>query len=88
MDPHTGKLMFTIGIFIFIFSLIPLPFLQPGSAEFVIDILALILSLAILGYVILNVRKQALLDKQNLTGQQRLDKETLSKKRKIPKKER
>lgn len=82
MDPHTGKLVFNIGIFIFIFALIPLPFLQPGSAEFIVDILALMLSIAILGYVIWNVRRQALLDKQNLTGQQRSVKETLSKQEK------
>jgi len=59
MDTHTGKLAFTIGIFIFIFALIPLPFLKPCSAEFVVDVIALILSLAFLSFVIRDIRKHA-----------------------------
>lgn len=59
MDSHTGKLAFTIGIFIFIFALIPLPFLKPGSSEFVVDVIALILSLVFLALVIWDIRRQA-----------------------------
>lgn len=73
MQPHTGKLAFTIGIFIFIFALIPLPFLKVGSAEFVVDIVALILSVAFLSFVVWDVRKQALLNKRNLTRNKRMN---------------
>jgi len=79
MNSHTGKLVFTIGILMFIFALIPLPFLQFGSAEFVIDIIALILSLSIIIFVIYKVRRQVRLEKEGLTKQPGDVKETLSK---------
>ena len=67
MDSHTGKLAFTIGIFIFIFALIPLPFLKLGSAEFIVDIMALFVSITFLSFVIWNVRKHAMVNKRNLS---------------------
>ncbi|MCG2736986.1 MAG: hypothetical protein L6282_11425 [Candidatus Methanoperedenaceae archaeon] len=65
MDSHTGKLAFTIGIFIFIFALIPLPFLQPGSAEFIVDVISILVSLAFIGFVIWKVRREAKILKSN-----------------------
>ncbi|MCK4328478.1 hypothetical protein KAX02_01400 [candidate division WOR-3 bacterium] len=65
MEPHIGKIVFTVGIFILILALIPLPFLRRDSPEFVVDIVAIIVSLGILGFVILNVRKQVRTSKKN-----------------------
>lgn len=60
MESHVGRAALTVGIFILILALIPLPFLvRGGSPEFVIDIVAIILSLAFLSFVIWDVRKQA-----------------------------
>lgn len=65
MEPHIGKIVFTVGIFILILALIPLPFLRRDSPEFVVDIVAIIVSLGILGFVIWNVRKQVRTFKKN-----------------------
>ncbi len=58
MELYTGKLAFTLGIFILIFALIPLPFLHRGSAEFMADIIAIIVASSFLGFVIWSVRRQ------------------------------
>lgn len=60
-----GKIAFTIGIFILILALIPLPFLRRDSPEFIVDIVAIIVSLVFLGLVIWRVRK-------GLRGQSRI----------------
>jgi len=54
------KIAFTVGIFILILALIPLPFLRRESPEFIVDIVAIIVSLVFLGLVIWNVRRQVL----------------------------
>jgi len=59
MAPIVGRIAFTIGVFLVILSLIPLPFLPWGSAEFVVDVLALVLSCTFLALVVSNVRRQA-----------------------------
>ncbi|HID63833.1 MAG TPA: hypothetical protein EYP49_14010 [Anaerolineae bacterium] len=59
MAPLVGRIFFTIGVFLVILSLIPLPFLPVDSAEFVVDVLALIMSSAFLAYVVWNVRRAA-----------------------------
>jgi len=53
-----GKIAFTVGIFILILALIPLPFLRKESPEFIVDIVAIIVTLVFLGLVIWNVRRQ------------------------------
>ena len=59
MAPVVGRIAFTIGVFLVILSLIPLPFLPVGSAEFVVDVLALIMSSTFLAYVVWSVRRAA-----------------------------
>jgi len=60
-----GKIAFTVGIFILILALIPLPFLRRGSPEFIVDIVAIIVTLVFLGLVIWNVRRQVRTFKKN-----------------------
>ena len=59
MAPIVGRIAFTIGIFLVILSLIPLPFLPWGSAEFVVDVIAFVLSSIFLALVVWDVRRQA-----------------------------
>jgi membrane protein implicated in regulation of membrane protease activity len=58
MAPTVGRIAFTIGVFLVILSLIPLPFLPVGSAEFVVSVIAFVLSSIFLALVIWNVRRQ------------------------------
>jgi membrane protein implicated in regulation of membrane protease activity len=58
MAPIVGRIAFTIGVFLVILSLIPLPFLPVGSPEFVVDVIAFVLSSIFLALVIWNVRRQ------------------------------
>ncbi|MCK4450653.1 MAG: hypothetical protein KAW49_04975 [Anaerolineae bacterium] len=57
MAPTIGRLAFTIGFSVFLLALIMLPCLDPGSAEFVADVLALLLSGTFLGLVVWSVRR-------------------------------
>jgi len=59
MAPVVGRIAFTIGIFLVILSLIPLPFLPRGSAEFVVGLIAFVLSSLFLALVVWDVRRQA-----------------------------
>ena len=59
MAPPVGRLAFTIGLSVFLLALITLPFLNPGSAEFVADVLALLLSGTFVGLVVWSVRRAA-----------------------------
>lgn len=59
MAPTIGRIAFTIGVFLVTLSLIPLPFLPVGSAEFVVSVIAFVLSSIFLALVIWNVRRQA-----------------------------
>jgi hypothetical protein len=58
MDPTLGRVAFNIGIFLVFLAVIPLPFLNVESAEFVVDIIALIVSLAFLIFVTFDVKRQ------------------------------
>jgi hypothetical protein len=52
MTPEMGKAFFRIAAFITLVSLVLLPFLTPGTAEFVVDVLALavgIVSIVVIG---------------------------------------
>jgi len=59
MEPHLGRIAFNISVLLLVLALIPLPFLKNESAEFIVDVLALIILLAFLFLVIWDVRRQA-----------------------------
>ncbi len=59
MAPHVGRIAFTLGVFVLILALIPLPFLERGSPEFIVDLIALVAISIFLGFVIWDVRRQA-----------------------------
>ena len=74
MAPPVGRLAFTIGLSVFLLALITLPSLDPNSAEFVADLLALLLSGSFVGLVVWSVRRAARLpmpDDVSPAGQQR-----------------
>ena len=51
MSPQMGKYVFRIAFFITLVSAVLLPFLTPGTAEFVVDVLALGVGLVFIGVV-------------------------------------
>jgi len=59
MSPTVGRIAFNIGVLLIVLSLIPLPFLPVGSAEFIVDVIALVLSSIFLALVVWSVRRQA-----------------------------
>ncbi len=65
MGPVVGRIAFTVGLFLVILALIPLPFLEWGSAEFVVDVLALIMSSSFLAYVVWRVRREVRWSRRN-----------------------
>ena len=68
MDPNIGRVAFNLGVLLVFLTILPLPFLDRSSAEFVVDVLALFFSSAFLIYVIYDVRKQVkrtVLNKEN-----------------------
>lgn len=58
MDPSTGRVAFNIGVLLVFLALISLPFLDFNSAEFIVAVIALAISLAFLLFVSYEVRKQ------------------------------
>lgn len=59
MEPAVGKTAFTIGVAVVVMALFALFFVEPGSPEFVADVLALIFGSLFLGLVIWSVRRAA-----------------------------
>ena len=59
MAPAVGRIAFNIGVLLVILSLVVLPFLPKGSAEFVVDVIAFVLSCIFLALVVWDVRRQA-----------------------------
>jgi hypothetical protein len=57
MDPQIGKAAFTLALFVIIPAVILLPLQAPGSAEFVVTLMALVVGLLFLGIVIFVVRR-------------------------------
>ena len=51
MTPEMGRSFFRIAFFVTIVSVVLLPFLTPGTAEFVVDVLALGIGLVFMGLV-------------------------------------
>lgn len=58
MDPSIGRVAFNIAVLLIVLALIPLPFLDRDSAEFVVDVLALVISVTFLVIVTWDVRRQ------------------------------
>ncbi|MEM4230213.1 MAG: hypothetical protein QXZ66_10720 [Thermoproteota archaeon] len=58
MEPSIGKIAFKLAVLLLIMALIPLPFLDVNSAEFVVNTLALIISIFFLIFVSWEIRRQ------------------------------
>jgi len=59
MAPHIGKAAFHLGMTALVLALISLPFLRPGSPEFVVDLIAIVITLIFLGGVTWEVKREA-----------------------------
>jgi hypothetical protein len=59
MEPYMGRIAFNIAFLLVLLSSFSLPFLKPDSAEFVVDVLALAISLTFLLVVVWDVRRQS-----------------------------
>ncbi|HBR09994.1 hypothetical protein LR021_05450 [Candidatus Bipolaricaulota bacterium] len=57
MAPYVGRIAFTVGLFVLIFALIPLPFLERDSPEFVASLIAAAISSFWLGFIIWSIRR-------------------------------
>jgi len=57
MSPEAGQAWFRLGTFLVLMSLVSLLFVERGSAEFVVSVLALLIGLAMLGLVAWIVRR-------------------------------
>ncbi len=68
MAPVVGRIAFNIGVLLIVLSLIPLPFLPVGSAEFIVDVIALVFSSVFTALIVWDVRRQA-----RLTGRRKRD---------------
>jgi len=58
MNPVIGRIAFNLGMTVLVLALIPLFIISPNSAEFYVDIIALIFISIFLAIVIWDVRKQ------------------------------
>lgn len=59
MPPEMGRSFFRIAFFVTLVSAALLPFLTPGTAEFVVDVLALGVGLVFVGLVAFFARRSA-----------------------------
>lgn len=57
MSPEAGQIWFRVAIFITVVSLLLLPFQRPGTAEFVVTVLTLIVGLIMTALIVIIVRK-------------------------------
>ncbi len=57
METLVARIMFTVGIFLIILALIPLPLLQPNSVEFWVDIAGLAMATFVVVAVARSVRR-------------------------------
>jgi len=58
MNPVIGRIAFNLGMTVLVLALIPLFIISPDSAEFYVDIIALIFISIFLAIVIWDVRRQ------------------------------
>lgn len=63
MNPVVGKIAFNLGITMLILAIIPLFVISPSSAEFYVDMMALIFIAIFLLIVIWDVRRQAKMER-------------------------
>lgn len=73
MDPTIGRTAFNLAVLFLVLSLIPLPFLDRSSAEFVVDVIALAISTLFLSIVTWDVRRQARMSELRLEKKKRSD---------------
>lgn len=59
MQANLGRLLFNFGVVVLFMALIPLPFLEPGSAEFVVDLIGLVIDIIFLVVVYIDIRRQS-----------------------------
>ena len=59
MAPSVGKAAFTVGLTILFMAVFVLFFLEPGSPEFVADVIAIVVDGAFIGLVVWSVRRAA-----------------------------
>ncbi len=57
INPQLGQIAFRIGFYITLVSLVLIFFLQPGSAEFVVTSITLLIGLAFIALVAFLVRR-------------------------------
>lgn len=57
MSPELGQAAFRIAFFVTFVSVALLPFLKPGTAEFVVDVLSLGIGLAFIAVIHVFVRR-------------------------------
>ncbi len=58
MAPHVGKTAFAIGIFVIVLSLVILPFLEPGSPQFIVTLITLAIISVWLGFIVWSIRRE------------------------------
>jgi|YelNatPaOPRAMG01_1025707.scaffolds.fasta_scaffold127130_2 hypothetical protein len=58
MEPFIGRTAFNIGVFLILLSIFVMPFLKRGSVEYIINIIALGISITFLCVVIYIVRRE------------------------------
>ncbi|MGQ4895091.1 MAG: hypothetical protein ACP6IQ_10765 [Candidatus Njordarchaeia archaeon] len=58
MDPRLGRIAFNIGIFLLLISIIPLFFVEKGSASYIIGMISTVVSLIFLLIVIYEIRRE------------------------------
>ena len=66
MAPAVGRAVFTIGVAVLVMALFALFYVEPGSPEFVADVLALVFDAVFLGLLIWYVRRAARLPTHRL----------------------
>lgn len=59
MGPETGNAVFRIAFFVILMSALMLPFLTPGTPEFVVDVMALGVGLLFAGAIFVLVRRSS-----------------------------
>ena len=63
MHQSLGRIMFNLGIIVLLMGLIPLPFLDPASPEFLVDTIGLAVDVLFLIGVYLDVRRQSSMER-------------------------
>ena len=58
MSPELGRAAFRMAMFVAFPSFVLLLFQQPGTAEFVVTVMALVVGLAFMGTIIVLVRRR------------------------------